>query len=209
MKLIALIIFITMSSFSHSSSHTYTIKINDRNGHAVSGAIVTFMNTSEESAASTYSIDQKNYKFEPQVLLIKKGDTVLFPNNDSVRHHVYSFSSPKVFEINLYKGSDGGSIVFDNPGLIVLGCNIHDSMIGYIYISDNHVTKITNSQGEATISVPPSENVFVWHQKLNVDVTKKQKIILTKTKKREWAGSLPIEIKKSKEPAKRFGNDFY
>ena len=64
------------------------------------------------------------------------GTRVEFPNNDSVSHQVYSFSPAKRFQLPLYKGEIHPPVTFDQPGLVVLGCNIHDSMVGYIYVTD-------------------------------------------------------------------------
>jgi len=74
-------------------------------------------------------------RFVPQVLVVPVHSTVQFPNSDTVSHQVYSFSKTKSFQLPLYKGKVHTPITFDKPGLVVLGCNIHDEMIGYIYVT--------------------------------------------------------------------------
>jgi len=60
-----------------------------------------------------------------------------FPNSDQIQHQVYSFSAPKTFKLSLYAGHKYPPVIFDRPGLVTLGCNIHDGMIGYIYVTDS------------------------------------------------------------------------
>jgi hypothetical protein len=89
---------------------------------------------------------------------------VKFPNSDSVSHHVYSFSPTKPFELGLYKGNVYPPVVFDKPGIVVVGCNIHDSMLGYIRVVDTPYFAVTNEQGVALIDGVPSGDyaVEVW-----------------------------------------------
>lgn len=79
-------------------------------------------------------IIQKGRKFTPLLTVVQAGAEISFPNNDTVRHHVYSFSKPKPFELKLYSGTPGSPVLFDKPGTVVVGCNIHDQMLAYIQI---------------------------------------------------------------------------
>ncbi len=81
-------------------------------------------------------MDQIDRQFSPYVLAIHTGTPVLFANNDSVAHQVYSFSPPKRFELALYHGRPREPVVFDRPGIVTVGCNIHDNMVGYLYVTD-------------------------------------------------------------------------
>src|SRR5882762_7169489 len=81
-------------------------------------------------------MDQRNLAFSPRILVVGVGTSVEFPNNDTVSHQVYSFSPAKKFQLPLYKGQLHPPVMFDRPGLVVLGCNIHDQMVGYIYVTD-------------------------------------------------------------------------
>ncbi len=109
-------------------------------------------------------IDQINKRFVPMVIAIAQGQSVNFPNNDNIRHHVYSFSPIRQFSTELYADVHGDPILFDQPGIAVLGCNIHDSMVGYIYVSEFAHMAVTDAQGSATLSMstlPPS--LSIWH----------------------------------------------
>jgi len=96
-------------------------------------------------------IEQKAYKFAPLVTAVQVGAEVLFPNNDAVRHNVYSFSAAKTFELKLYSGMPGAPVVFDKPGTVVVGCNIHDRMVAYIHVVDTPYFARTDATGMARI----------------------------------------------------------
>jgi plastocyanin len=114
-------------------------------------------------ATATAVMDQKHKAFVPHVLVVQTGTSVDFPNNDTVSHHVYSFSGPKSFELPLYKGDAHPPLVFEKPGIVVLGCNIHDEMLGYIYVVDTPYFATTDEAGKAHIPLPAGGySVRVW-----------------------------------------------
>ena len=115
--------------------------------------------------AQGVEISQRNRHFEPSVTVIPVGTSVTFPNRDTVRHHVYSFSPTKTFEIKLYAGVPSSPIVFDKTGLAVLGCNIHDSMIAWVMVVDSPWYGKTGADGHLAIAdVPPgSYRLHAWH----------------------------------------------
>ena len=90
----------------------------------------------------------------PQLVVIQTGSAVQFPNFDTIRHHVYSFSAIKPFEIKLYSGRPSAPVVFDRPAPPPLGCNIHDSMVGYIHVVDTPYFGVSNAQGKVELELP-------------------------------------------------------
>jgi plastocyanin len=108
---------------------------------------------------------QEGQQFVPAVLPVEVGTTVDFPNRDPFRHHVYSFSAPKPFELKLYGGDQIQSVTFNKPGPVVLGCNIHDNMLAYIYVVNTPYFARTNDQGVATIDALPAGTYTLssWH----------------------------------------------
>ena len=115
-----------------------------------------------------YEMVQHNIIFDPHVLVVPTGAEVTFPNRDKVRHHVYSFSPAKTFEIKLYGREENRKVVFDKPGVVSLGCNIHDGMIAYVFVSDTvHVAK-TGADGVAVLRGLPAGDarVAVWQPKI-------------------------------------------
>ncbi|MCD8522016.1 MAG: methylamine utilization protein [Saccharospirillaceae bacterium] len=124
-------------------------------------------------------MDQVNKQFRPSVLVVHKGQSVSFPNSDNIRHHVYSFSSPKPFEIRLYADTPKDPVLFDQPGVVVLGCNIHDQMIGYIYVADSAYTFISDQQGRMVLpTLPPSSTVTLWHPRLSLSESERLTLTL-------------------------------
>jgi plastocyanin len=114
-------------------------------------------------------MDQRNLQYVPEVLIVQTGAEVEFPNSDNVRHQVYSFSAAKTFQLSLYSGHQHAAVVFDRPGLVALGCNIHDSMVGYIYVTDSPWYGRTAADGTVQLRdlAPGDYTVRVWHPRLN------------------------------------------
>ncbi len=110
-------------------------------------------------------IEQIDKAFVPQVSVIQTGSAVNFPNRDSVRHHVYSFSPAKVFEIKLFSGVPAKPVVFDKPGEVVIGCNIHDQMIAHVLVVDTPYFSKTGKTGMARLEGLPvgAYTLAVWH----------------------------------------------
>lgn len=100
-------------------------------------------------------MDQLGLRFVPLVLPVQAGTSVAFPNSDNVRHHVYSFSPAKRFELRLYAGNHAATILFDQPGILTLGCNIHDWMVGYIYVLDTPYFAKSGADGIARVADLP------------------------------------------------------
>ncbi|MCG6273811.1 methylamine utilization protein [Vibrio vulnificus] len=113
-------------------------------------------------------LSQNNRTFTPNVLVITKGSAVEFPNRDRVRHHVYSFSNAKTFELKLYSGRPEKPVVFDKAGVVEIGCNIHDSMLAWILVSDTPLFAKTNNNGEVHFTQQPADTyqIEVWHSAL-------------------------------------------
>lgn len=111
-------------------------------------------------------MDQVNRQFVPHVLVVQQGQTVRFPNSDDTRHHVYSFSEAKIFEVKLFKGTNSDPIVMDKAGIVELGCNIHDMMLGYIYVSSSGQAVKTKPDGTAEIDVELPVELKVWHPRM-------------------------------------------
>jgi len=113
--------------------------------------------------------DQVDKEFVPYVQAIRVGSYVKFPNKDDIRHHVYSFSPAKKFELPLYSGTPASPVLFDKVGVVKLGCNIHDWMIGYLYVTDAPYFGKTAAQGRVELKDLPAGayRVSVWHPRLD------------------------------------------
>ncbi len=113
-------------------------------------------------------IVQHDLQFDPQLTVVTVGTAVQFPNQDTVRHHVYSFSPVKTFQLKLYAGVAHAPILFDKPGIAVLGCNIHDAMVAWVVVVDTPFFARSSAVGRARLdAVPPgSYQLRVWHSSL-------------------------------------------
>ncbi|MGP9802928.1 methylamine utilization protein [Rheinheimera sp. NSM] len=147
------------------------VQVQNSSGKPVADAVV-FLESAAASAAvtpaATAKIIQRNTTFIPEVLVIPRGTAVTFPNEDTVRHHVYSFSAVKPFEIKLYVGTPTEPVVFEQSGVAALGCNIHDHMIAWVVALDTPYYSRSNSEGLAVLNdVPPGDySLRVWHKTL-------------------------------------------
>ena len=134
------------------------VRVRDAAGAPVPDAAVYAVPASGPSDARNprvVAIEQVEREFVPYMTVVQVGTQVKFPNRDEVRHHVYSFSPAKRFEIKLYAGTPADPIAFDKPGEVVLGCNIHDHMIAYIYVVDSPWFAKTDRDGNARIDGLP------------------------------------------------------
>lgn len=116
----------------------------------------------------TAIIDQIKRRFVPLVSVVQTGTAVSFPNRDNIEHDVYSFSPAKRFELHLYHGVPAEPVVFDKPGLVVMGCNIHDQMIAYLLVVDTPWFAKTDAHGQAAIDGVPggTYRLTVWHYRM-------------------------------------------
>lgn len=149
-----------------------SIEVRDEDGRPLAGAVV-FLESAQARRQvrplAQAEMGQAGKQFVPQVLVVPVGTAVDFPNRDTVRHHVYSFSPAKKFELKLYIGTPANPVVFDRSGIAVLGCNIHDQMVGWIVVVETPYYAMSDAQGRAVIDAPPgSYRLRSWHPGLPV-----------------------------------------
>lgn len=117
------------------------------------------------------SIDQVKKTFVPTVTVLRTGTAVTFPNSDQIHHEVYSQSPAKIFEMPLYAGVPKAPIIFDKPGLVVLGCNIHDKMLAFVAVVDTPYFAKTPASGTVSLNLPAGRyGLRVWHPQLRAAV---------------------------------------
>lgn len=147
-----------------------TATVVDQNGEPVDDAVIYLQAVDGRpfSAGPVESaVDQVDKAFVPHVQVVTMGSAVAFPNSDDIRHHVYSFSEAKAFELPLYIGTPANPVVFDRPGVVDLGCNIHDFMRGYVLVLEtpHHAT---SDAGRARLPGLPAGRleIHIWHPRL-------------------------------------------
>lgn len=173
------------------------IKVLDEKSSAVQYAVVSLKPLFEASlnmpADAEPAVKQSGALFSPFVLPVRRGATVSFPNFDEFRHHVYSFSKTKRFQLRLYGQDETKHIVFDEAGVVALGCNIHDNMLAYVYVTDNPYFKTTGASGSVefeALEVGEYE-IYVWHPDLKDKLKQKYgKLVVSK----DMTGAMPTII---------------
>lgn len=170
---------IAISLFSLSSSALFaedlTIKIVSQKNKNADWAVATLKPLFDidtdiltKLKAPKATMIQKDILFQPFVLAVQTGSEVTFPNQDLERHHVYSFSKAKRFELRLYSQDEDRSILFESPGYVAIGCNIHDNMLAYIHINDDPIRAIADEEGMVYFQDLPTGQyqLTVWHPDL-------------------------------------------
>lgn len=152
---------------------TVQVTVQDDAGKPLPDAVV-FLESREARALARpvdgAEIAQQGKQFTPAVLVVTAGTAVTFPNRDTVRHHVYSFSPTKTFELKLYTGAPANPVVFDRPGIAVLGCNIHDQMAAWVVVVETPYYGRSSAAGIVALPQVPagSYRLRVWHPGLPV-----------------------------------------
>ncbi|UTA48101.1 hypothetical protein L1F30_00840 [Simiduia sp. 21SJ11W-1] len=170
----------------------------DATGRPAPNVVVVAPDVAFERPEHAVFIDQRNMQFVPHVIVVPLGQPVYFPNSDKTRHQVYSFSAPNNFELKLYRQHDAPPVSFSSVGVVELGCNIHDAMKGYIYVTQATSYGVTDEQGLLTLPGPVSlpVNLHIWHPVMGA--RKPQSLLLTANAPIQLSEALP---EKAKQPS--------
>ena len=147
---------------------TLSVRVLDNAGRPVRDAVVTLYPSAGARVpkpGGRYVISQQNLQFHPFLTIVPVGADISFPNFDNTKHHVYSFSPAKRFELKLFARDQSRTVHFDKAGVVALGCNIHDQMSAFIVVTDSAWTARTNAQGLAEFVNAPTGGgrVILWH----------------------------------------------
>ncbi len=203
--------FLALAVFAvHAQAATVVGEVKDQAGRPLADTVIVATPTlglppSPAAASTSVVLDQHNREFIPHVLVIRSGTEVSFPNHDNTRHHVYSFSPAKRFEIKLYKNMPPNPIRFDMPGVAVLGCNIHDWMLGYVYVTDSPYFTKSDNAGRWSLELPPAAyTISFWHPDMvQTELQISQPLTLTAQQTSVLQQSLTIksQVRSGKPPA--------
>ena len=152
---------------------TLTAEVSNEDGHTLANAVVMLLpdvngDPAESRLGSDKLVDQRDETFLPLVTIIPKGGRVSFSNSDPTMHQVYSFSPIRQFEFTLAQKQKSPPVTFDKTGVAAIGCNIHDQMIAYVFVSDSPWTALTGADGKITFSDLPEGHYTaqIWHPRL-------------------------------------------
>ena len=183
------------------SAASITATVTDDAGRPLADAVVTItpepgtpMPHLAGGPIATAVIDQKDEAFVPSVVVIHTGGSVVFRNSDGIRHHVYSFAPVHRFEMVQTPGETSAPEVFDRPGAVAIGCNIHDHMTAYILVTDAPWAMVTDAQGRAMVTGLPAGrfSATVWHPRLRPRVEPPVQSVVLATDSSALTVSLPV-----------------
>jgi plastocyanin len=171
-------------------------------GRPLAGVVVTAEPTSGPARPATpvtAVIDQVNRAFAPDLIVVPVSSTVSFPNSDTVSHQIYSFSPAKRFQLPLYRGKPYPPVRFDSPGIITLGCNIHDEMLAYVVVTDAPLFGRTAPTGIWSVDAPSGTyRINIWHPRIrDEDKDLQGQMAVTELA----GGTLQLRLKKLLKPA--------
>ncbi|GAA0912232.1 hypothetical protein GCM10009552_26550 [Rothia nasimurium] len=174
-------LFAVATSFALSASlaqaGTVRVEVVDVDGHPVPDAVVSLSPDGDKPARAirpvTRYVDQKDQTFNPYVTAMHPGDSVVFRNSDEIDHQVYSFSDIARFEFVLDTGESSKPLKVDKTGVAAVGCNIHDRMLTYLYVTKDPDLVVTDARGQAHMDGVPAGHYMAhaWHPQLRPAIT--------------------------------------
>lgn len=210
-RLLAALPLLALALAARAQVGSLAVTVTTPDGQPIADAVVVAVPNDASLMAGARpraeQLDQIDKEFVPKVKPVLVGSSVSFPNKDSVRHHVYSFSPAKRFELPLYAGETAPpAVVFDKAGVVALGCNIHDWMIGYLYVSESPWFAKTGADGRATLADLPARtySVRVWHAQLvEGEETTRKAVDIAGGRRAEaaWSVALKPEVRVRRAPA--------
>lgn len=167
------IVALLLAGFS-SKAAEFEITVLDRHGEPVPDVAVYIQSEREAGTGNAENLalmQQVDFRFEPDLLVVQTGTRVQFPNHDVVAHHVYSFSRPNNFVLPMFKGGMRPQVEFEHAGVVTVGCNLHDQMVGYILVVDSSVFGKTGRDGKLRLEAENSQGltVNIWNPRLKLE----------------------------------------
>ena len=194
---------------STMASALVQITVTDLQGQPLEDAVVELLNPANKTFSQQKAeVKQQDLTFIPFVSAYQTGTQVDFPNMDKTRHHVYSFSPAKVFELKLYANKPEAPVLFDQAGIVALGCNIHDYMQAYIYVGDSPFLQVTDAKGQVTFNNIPdgTYQLKLWHPWQNADWVS-QEVQIKQGQMMSYQLAITAQ-EKPKKPKKGFGTSY-
>ena len=198
----AIALGLVMIGAATAPAATLKVTVRTPEGKPLVGAVITALRKDAHDRPASpvkAAISQVDLTFKPDLLVVPVGSSVEFPNNDTVSHQIYSFSSAKRFQLPLYRGTPYPPVRFDQPGLVTLGCNIHDAMLAYIVVTDApHFGRSDTVGGWTALDVTPGNyHVLIWHPRLRDAPAALERDVTVS----EGDNTLDVKLNKSLRPA--------
>jgi plastocyanin len=166
--LVVVALFVSVSG----RAATLAVDVRDNDGKPATNAVVSlYPDTPIATGTATEKavIDQRHETFLPLVVVVRKGGHVVFTNNDTTMHQVYSFSPIKQFQFVIPQGQVSQPVEFPQTGIAAIGCNIHDQMIAYVFVADAPYAAVVDGSGHVSLDVHEGHyRVAVWHPQMGL-----------------------------------------
>jgi plastocyanin len=168
-KLIIFIGIVLLSQTAYAGDVKGTVEVLKKDGKkplkSFANTLVFIEGIETEAPGEPAVMDQKKKRFIPRLLPIVKGQEVIFTNSDRLRHNTFSPHKTEPFDLGTYGKGKSASVTLQVPGHHRVYCNIHQKMIGDIYVVPNHYFAVTDNSGKFTIKdVPEGEYTLkAWH----------------------------------------------
>lgn len=187
------------------------VTLTDQTGQPLEDAVIELVPADSAPPVANSvqaTVAQQGLMFVPFVSAVQQGTVIDFPNQDKTRHHVYSFSPAKVFELKLYSGKPEQPVLFDKVGIVALGCNIHDYMQAFIYVGSSPYLAVSDRDGKAVLQTAPTGRMRVqlWHPWQDQDIAA-QELLLPSAQPLTFSLQVTRQQKPQK-PKKGFGNSY-
>ncbi len=182
MRFLGSLVLVLSATSSYASD--VDVFVTDRDGQPVADVAVYASRVDgqvpQPMSTANAVMDQIGKRFVPHLLVVQTGTPVEFPNSDTVVHHVYSFSHPNKFMLPMYKGEKHPPVTFEHSGVVVLGCNIHDHMLGYILVIDSTTFAKTDGSGKVSLSLdrPEDYEIKIWSPRIRDGAELLSKMVL-------------------------------
>jgi plastocyanin len=197
--IVALAMMISIGRGSAVAADLY-FTATDPDGHTLANAVIALVPASGAASGGQFAgpsrqvIDQRHETFIPLVVIVPRGGQVVFRNSDTTHHHAYSFSPIKRFELMLDPGDESQPVQFDVAGVAAIGCNIHDQMVAYVYVTDSPWSAQTDADGRATIAGVPAGDYDAtgWHPRLRPGAPDTHQHLVVGSEPQTVAVTLPV-----------------
>src|SRR5882724_3389610 len=93
--------------------------------------------TAKPKAPETVVIDQRNMRFDPDMVIVPVGSTVQFPDSDPIFHNIFSLSKTQPFDLGFYSEGQSRTVKFNRSGIVQVYCHIHANMYAAIVITSS------------------------------------------------------------------------
>lgn len=204
--------FLSLAIGLQVQATTLTINVKDSDGKALADAVVYVQPVNAVpgmSGADQVLIEQKGKEFQPFVNVIPTGTQALFPNRDGIGHHVYSFSGAKTFQLPLSEQETTNSVLFNAPGVVTVGCNIHDWMVTYIYVVNTPFYAVTGDDGISTFKdvTAGSYTLHIWHPGIKTGADMQQQLTISGNAAEQLNFAIDIKPEYFWKPARPADNE--